>query len=207
MKLVALLVGLAGLAVAAATVGLNDGAGAAPEKVDADVEILGVTVSGPASAVTGAVFEVAVKASARNNGPAGVVAVPIDYTLSAPPDCKKTPGGPLETETVSLAVGAIVPLSKSWSLNCFEAGAKEIAGTAQALAAAPGFDDVSPGNNFGRGTASVAVTAGPGEPPAAGGPPAASGGGGSLAMTVSGAIAAVAGAAAVLGFGRRRAGG
>jgi hypothetical protein len=73
--------------------------------VDADPQVLDITVARPASAVTGVPFDVTVNASLRNNGPSGPVNVPVDFTFASPADCKRTPGGPFETATVSLGVG------------------------------------------------------------------------------------------------------
>jgi len=145
-------------------------AGAAAATADADPEVVGVTVTAPASTFSGVPFDVTVNASLRNNGPFGPVNVAVDFTVSTPADCTRTPSGPFETTTVLLAVGTTVPASKTWSVTCVDKGTHELRGTAQALIG-PDFDDVDPGNNFREGTVLVTVGPGPAAQPVAGGPP------------------------------------
>jgi hypothetical protein len=137
---------------------------------DTDIELTGVIVAAPASAFSGVPFDVTVNATIGNNGPFGPVNVAVDFTVSTPSDCTRAPGGPFETATVSLAVGATAPASKTWSVTCAEAGAHELRGTAQALIG-PDFNDLNSGNNFKERTVAVTVGASPAAQPATGGAP------------------------------------
>ena len=142
---------------------------------EADIELTGVSVTAPASASSGVPFDLTVDASVRNNGPFGPVNVAVDFTVSTPPDCTRTPSGPFETATVSLAVGTTVPASKTWSVTCADTGAHEFRGTGQALIG-PDFTDVNSGNNFKEGTVAVTVVPSPAAQPATGGGPSPPGG-------------------------------
>src|SRR3972149_3734046 len=81
---------------------------------EADIELTGVSVAAPASTFSGVPFDVTVNASLRNNGPFGPVNVAVDFTVSTPADCTRTPSGPFETTTVLLAVGTTVPAASGW---------------------------------------------------------------------------------------------
>ena len=142
---------------------------------EADIELTGVSVAAPASASSGVPFGLTVDASVRNNGPSGPVNVSLDFTVSTPSDCTRTPSGPFETATVSLAVGTTVAASKTWSVTCADTGAHEFRGTGQALIG-PDFTDVSSGNNFKEGTVAVTVGPSPAAQPATGGGPSPPGG-------------------------------
>jgi len=142
---------------------------------EADIELTGVSVAAPASASSGVPFGLTVDASVRNNGPSGPVNVSLDFTVSTPSDCTRTPSGPFETATVSLAVGTTVAASKTWSVTCADTGAHEFRGTGQALVG-PDFTDANSGNNFKEGTVAVTVGPSPGAQPATGGGPSLPGG-------------------------------
>ena len=133
---------------------------------EADIELTEVSVAAPASTFRSVPFDVTVNAFIRNNGRFGPVKAAVDFTVSTPLDCARTPSGPLETTTVSLAVGTTVPASKTWSVTCAEAGAHEFQGTG-----GPDFSDANPANNFREGTVAVTVGPGPAAQPVAGGPP------------------------------------
>ena len=137
---------------------------------EADIELTGVSVAAPASTFSGVPFDVTVNASLRNNGPFGPVNVAVDFTVSTPADCTRTPGGPFETATVSLDVGTTVPASKTWSVTCADTGAHEFRGTGQALIG-PDFNDVNPGNNFRERTVGISVGPSPAAQPVTGGAP------------------------------------
>ena len=138
--------------------------------VDSHIELTGVSVAAPASTFSGVPFDLTVDASVRNNGPSGPVRVSLDFTISTPSDCTRTPSGRLETATVSLAVGTTLPASKTWSVTCAEAGAHEFRGTGQALIG-PDFNDVNSANNFKEGTVAVTVGPSPAAQPVTGGAP------------------------------------
>ena len=137
---------------------------------EADIELTGVSVAAPASTFSGVPFDVTVNASLRNNGPFGPVNVAVDFTVSTPADCTRTPGGPFETATVSIAVATTVAASQTWSVTCADTGAHEFRGTGQALIG-PDFNDVNSGNNFKEGTVAVTVGPSPAAQPVTGGAP------------------------------------
>jgi len=174
---------------------------------EADIELTEVSVAAPASAFRSVPFDVTVNAFIRNNGPFGPVKAAVDFTVSTPLDCARTPSGPLETTTVSLAVGTTVPASKTWSVTCAEAGAHEFQGTGQALIG-PDFSDANPANNFREGTVAVTVGPGPAAQPVTGGPPPLAGEQGLAAayrsVGVFAAILMMGLGAGILAYRRRR---
>ena len=158
-KLPIALLPIASLLAAVLAIGLMASGGlrtAHAQAINADPEVVGVTVAGPASALTGVALDVTVNASVRNNGPSGPVNAVVDFTLSTPADCTKTPGGSFETVTESLEVGTVVPLSITWSITCADTGLHLFRGTAQTLIG-PDFSDVNWDNNFGESTVSIDV--------------------------------------------------
>ncbi len=139
---------------------------------EADIELIGVSVTAPGSTFSGVPFDVTVSASLRNNGPSGPVNVAVDFTVSTPADCTRMPSGPFETATVSIAVATTVAASQTWSVTCADTGAHEFRGTGQALIG-PDFNDVNPGNNFRESPAAQPVTGGAPPLPGKQGVPAA----------------------------------
>ena len=124
----------------------------------ADVWIVSVGVSGPASAAAGVQFHVFVIADVQNSGPAASVLADTTFTASAPGDCVLAPSAPVVVEDSSLAMGTGVAISRVWAVTCTAAGAHTIGiGAAIAIDASQAMTDPDPSNNSGTGSVAVMV--------------------------------------------------
>ncbi|KKK99397.1 hypothetical protein LCGC14_2633160, partial [marine sediment metagenome] len=91
---------------------------------DADLEVLSVTVSGPAEGAVGAAFDVTATVTVRNIGPFGPANADVTATLTLPTGCTTGSSNPQTTQDTSLAVSVNTVVDLTWLVTCTTKGDK-----------------------------------------------------------------------------------
>src|SRR3989304_397285 len=120
----------------------------------ADVIVEGVSVSAENTALPGDSFEVSVRASLRNLGPANAVLVDTTFTFSAP-GCSAVPSAPFIAQDTNLPENVGVSIGRIWLVTCTEAGNYTFTADVNVVIdASQAISDPDTSNNDGSGNAS-----------------------------------------------------
>ena len=123
----------------------------------ADVIVEGVSVSAENTALPGDSFEVSVRASLRNLGPANAVLVDTTFTFSAP-GCSAVPSAPFIAQDTNLPENVGVSIGRIWLVTCTEAGNYTFtADVSVVIDASQAISDPDTSNNDGSGNDSTIV--------------------------------------------------
>ena len=115
-------------------------------------------MTAPDTAPLGVSFEVGVRASLRNLGPANSVLVDTTITFSAPPGCSAVPSAPFTAEDTNLPENAGVSIGRIWLVTCTEAGTYTFtADVSVVIDASQAITDPDTSNNDGSGSDSTIV--------------------------------------------------
>jgi len=124
----------------------------------ADVIVEGVTVGAPDTALPGESFEVHVRASLRNLGPANAVLVDTTFSFSAPAGCSAVPSAPFIAQDTNLPENVGVSIGRIWLVTCTEAGTYTFTtDVSVAIDASQAITDPDTSNNDGSGNDSTSV--------------------------------------------------
>ena len=123
----------------------------------ADVIVEGVSVSAENTALPGDSFEVSVRASLRNLGPANAVLVDTTFTFSAP-GCSAVPSAPFVAQDTNLPENVGVSIGRIWLVTCTEAGNYTFTADVNVVIdASQAISDPDTSNNDGSGSDSTIV--------------------------------------------------
>jgi len=123
-----------------------------------DVEIVGVTVSLPATAFAGVPFMMSVDISVRNNGPVVPAVVDTTFAPALPAGCTATTGA-ITVQNTALTGNLITTISRAWNVTCTATGSQgfTVNGSAAIDPLQPAVDP-NPANNSGTGGSSTIVS-------------------------------------------------
>jgi hypothetical protein len=123
-----------------------------------DVEVVGVTVGSPESAIAGVPFILSAGVDIRNNGPVMPVIVDTTFVPMLPAGCTATTGV-VTVQNTTLIGNFITTISRFWSVTCTAAGSKEfsIDGAAEIDPLQP-ISDPNPANNSGSDSSTTVVS-------------------------------------------------
>ena len=103
-------------------------------------------------------FEVGVRASLRNLGPANSVLVDTTITFSAPPGCLAVPSAPFIAQDTNLPENVGVSIGRIWLVTCTEAGNYTFTADVNVVIdASQAITDPDTSNNDGSGSDSTIV--------------------------------------------------
>ena len=92
----------------------------------ADVEVVDVSLTVPASVGAGTAFNAAVSATLVNNGPFEPVNADVTVTLALPRDCTSNPSGAQVAQDISLAAATETGIPVlTWSVTCSGSGSRD----------------------------------------------------------------------------------
>ena len=151
----------------------NSGTDAALTAVtaEADVEVVSVTLTVPASAAANVAFDAKVDASLLNNGPFGPANSEATVTLNLPADCTSDPTGDQVAGGISLAVDTAKAMpQQTWSVTCTQSGSHNFSADVVLAISHVHVTDTDAGNNS-ASSAVMAMTIGPSGLPPTGGSP------------------------------------
>jgi hypothetical protein len=151
----------------------NSGADAALTAITAkaDVKVVSVTLTVPASVGANVAFDAKVDASLLNNGPFGPANAKATVTLNLPADCTSAPTGAQVAGGISLAVSTAKEMpQQKWSVTCTKSGSHSFSANVVLAIDHVHVSDTDAGNDS-ASSAVMAVAVGPtGLPPTGGSP-------------------------------------
>ena len=124
----------------------------------ADVKVIGMTVTAPATAIRGGAFLVTGNADLHNNGPDGPVNVDVTFTIQLPADCTASSATTVVVPNRTLSMSVPVAVGRSWNVTCLLSGDHQfIIDASAAITLGQTLTDPNPANNSGSGSASTPV--------------------------------------------------
>jgi hypothetical protein len=125
---------------------------------EADVQVIGVSVSALAAGAFEGQFTFRVGGSLLNAGPADTALVDTTFSVAAPSACSVSPADHITVEDSSLPVGVGVYIVRGWIVTCVEPGTHQVtANVSVAIDPAQPVSDPDPGNNTGSATVTLDV--------------------------------------------------
>jgi len=123
-----------------------------------DLKVSSVTVTAPASAVSGVGFVVTVDAVLHNNGPETPVGSDATVGLLVPADCTATPTGGQDQQDLPLVLSTPTNVQATWNVSCTAPSNHQFDGTASVAADQLHVGDTNSANNSNSGNASTSIT-------------------------------------------------
>src|SRR3989304_2962670 len=126
----------------------------------ADVKVVSVTLTAPATGTTGVQFPVSAVVSLHNNGPVASVNVDTTFSLTLPAGCTAPHNNLVVTiANKSLPSSTSVQIMRSWFLVCSSVGDHTFnVGGSVAFTPGQAWTDPNPANNSGSGGAMTSVS-------------------------------------------------